>query len=66
MVRNFIRRSEPAELPTLPPKAEVGEAQQEAQVQILEREITLTLLNEKLNYITALLHKLADAAEVDF
>lgn len=33
-------------------------------VQIVEREVTLSLINEKLNYVTGILHKIAEAAEI--
>lgn len=37
----------------------------ETPVQLVEREINLSLINDKLNYITGLLHKIIEAAEID-
>lgn len=68
MARNPLKKSEPApqpeqepELPPLPPK-ETGGA---PGVQVIERPINIGLINEKLNYITGLLIKVAEACEVD-
>jgi len=57
-MRNPIKREEIQ--PQAP--AQIAEPQN---VQIIEREVTLSLLNDKLNYITGLLHKIAEAAEID-
>lgn len=59
MVRNPMKR-EPEEVP------KVEEKQAETpQVQIMEREISLSLLNDKLNYLTGVIHKIAEACEVN-
>ena len=69
MVRNPLKRE--ADLPAKEtPQAQQPQAPQtarggEPQVQIVEREINLALLNDKLNYITGILLKVADACEVD-
>lgn len=61
MVRNPMKRSEPE----VPAPEEKKEAEAAPQVQIVEREINLSLLNDKLNYMTGILHKIAEACEVD-
>lgn len=61
MVRNPLKKEEPT--PPAPPQEQ---PQSEApQVQVVEREINLTLINDKLNYITGIVHKIAEACEVD-
>lgn len=56
-MRNPIIKKE--ELPVPEPPAEAQN------IQIVEREINLSLINDKLNYITGLLHKIVEAAEID-
>ena len=64
MVRNPSKRSE--EKPEIPqmPQAK-GDQQDPQNVQVIEREVNLALINDKLNYVTGLLHKIAEACEVD-
>lgn len=56
MVRNPTKQEE------MPQPQKKEEAQN---VQIIEREISLSLLNDKLNYMTGLLHKIAEACQID-
>lgn len=58
-MRNPVQKKEEA-----PPVPEPTE-QQETPVQIVEREITLSVINEKLNYAIGLLHKIGEACEID-
>ena len=44
-------------MPKAPPKRQVKQVQEEVKEVIVEREVTLTLLNEKLNYLIELLNK---------
>lgn len=62
MVRNPVKKEEVPELPEAP---EVPQAAPEEPARYIEREITLSLINDKLNYVTELLHKIAEAAEID-
>lgn len=57
-MRNPIRKKE-EEIQT--PDAQI----ENPTMQVIEREITLSLLNDKINYITGLLHKIVEAAEID-
>lgn len=60
-MRNPLRK-EPEAAPVPIPQAP---ALPEPTVQIVEREITLSVVNEKLNYAIGILHKIAEAAELD-
>ena len=60
MVRNPIKKAAPEEIPQEEPKNE-----ESPQVQVLEREISLSLINDKLNYLTGVIHKIAQACEVE-
>jgi Mg2+/Co2+ transporter CorB len=44
---------------------EIPKIEDNRDVQIIEREINLNLLNDKLNYITGLVLKLCEAAEIE-
>lgn len=46
-----------------PKKEQVNDNKQG--VQIIEREVTLSLINDKLNYITGVLHKIADENNIN-
>lgn len=60
MVRNPIAKEDPQ-----PEPVEQAAPEQPAQpVQVIEREVTLSLLNDKLNYLTGVIHKIAEAAEI--
>ena len=62
MVRNPIKSETKEEVPAPTPEAPEAPA---VPTQFVEREINLSLINDKLNYITGLLHKIAEAAEID-
>ena len=62
MVRNPLKRKEETEGPLEIPKAETVS---EEGVQIIEREINISLINNKINYVIGLLQKIADACDVD-
>lgn len=62
MVRNPIKKEEAQEEPAAPaPPVPINNEN----VQFVEREVNLSLLNDKLNYLTGLVHKIAEAAEID-
>lgn len=46
------------------PKQEVPTIEPRPQGQIVEREITLALLNDKLNYLISSIHKIADESGI--
>lgn len=60
MVRNIIKKDEVPEAEPISPAANIP------QVQIREMEINLSLINDKINYMTSLLHKIAEACEINF
>lgn len=60
MVRNPLKKTE--EVKEDPKPAEV---KAETGVQVIERPINISLLNDKLNYIIGILTKIAKAAEID-
>jgi len=61
MVRNPLKKSEEKE--EAPKAAE--DPKEEAGTQIIERAITLSLINDKLNYLIGLVQKIGEACEVD-
>lgn len=67
MPRNPLKKSEPVEddLPAMPQPPQPGTQQDDAGTQIVEREVTLSLLNDKINYLTNVIHKIAKACECD-
>lgn len=62
MVRNPIKKKQDKteEAPTPTPEAAAP-----GEMQYIERPVNIALLNDKLNYITGLLHKIAKACEVE-
>jgi hypothetical protein len=58
MVRNPLKQEDPAEQPEEQPT-------QKGPVEIREVEINLSLVNTKLNYLTGLVIKIADACKID-
>lgn len=60
MVRNIFNKREEVTAP----EATKAEANQ-AEVQVVERIIDLNLINDKLNYITGVLHKFAKESGID-
>lgn len=61
MARNLMKNKSEEK-----PEGEKPEdTQGETQGTIIEREINLPLLNEKLNYILSAINKIAEACEVD-
>jgi hypothetical protein len=62
MVRNPLKRSEPEQKESEESKQNQNNKQD---VQIMEREINLSLINDKLNYLSGIIHKIAEACEVD-
>lgn len=65
MVRNPIKQEEPQAPTPEAPKAPAEAEAPKVPTQFVEREINLSLINDKLNYVTGLLHKIAEAAEID-
>lgn len=81
MVRNILKRQVdlPPKFSPAPPQpqdeeeGEIPRAKkvpqetrgEDPQVQIVEREITLGLLNDKINYLTGILIKIAEASEIE-
>lgn len=63
MVRNVLNKKQVQDEPEMPEVAQAHEAVP-AEVQVVEREITIALLNEKLNYLISAVQKIADAADV--
>jgi len=61
MARNPARKAPEPELPPTPAPPKEGNKD----VQVVEREITIGLLNDKLNYLTGIVHKIAEACECD-
>lgn len=61
MPRNPVKKQESPELPPLPTPSE----EKSQNVQVVEREVTLSLLNDKINYLTNVVHKIAEACECD-
>lgn len=61
MARNPTKTEEPQGLPEMPTPQKIDNQN----LQVIEREVNLGLINDKLNYITGLLHKVAEACEVD-
>lgn len=59
MTRNLLKREEEE---TQEIKKEIEKKENDNQ--IVEREITLSLVNDKLNYLINLLNKIAKAAEI--
>lgn len=62
MVRNPLTKPKAPEETT--PEPEVPKAP-EAAALISEREINLSLINDKLNYVISVVNKIAEAAEID-
>jgi hypothetical protein len=59
----FLSKKEPE--PAAPTPEPAQPAAQEPQGLIIEREITLSLINDKLNYLSNVVNKIAEAAEID-
>lgn len=62
MARNPVREKAEAAKET-PDADNPGNSPQD--IQVVEREITLALLNDKINYMTGLLHEIAKACDVE-
>jgi len=63
MVRNPLKKEPPEEeLPVMPQPQQKEPTSQN--MQIVERPITLELINDKINYLTGVIHKIAEAAEI--
>lgn len=58
MVRKPIQRSQPEDVPQ-------SATAPESQVQYQEREINLSLINDKLNYLIGVCNQIAQACEID-
>lgn len=60
MVRNPVKKKEDEEVPTPSESASPN-----PQGTVIEREINLSLINDKLNYAIGLLHEIANACDID-
>lgn len=61
-MRNPLFKKEEVALAPVP-KVEVKE--EATNTQVVEREVNLSLVNEKLNYVIGLLHKICEAGEIN-
>lgn len=64
-MRTPFRKDEPVAPAPVPAQAPAQQPEPQAQGTILEREINLSLINDKLNYVISTLNKIAEAAEID-
>ena len=62
MVRNPLKKSKEQDKVEVP---ETSEPSIKPDVQVVERSINLTLINDKINYLIGLIQKIAEACEID-